>query len=521
MSQDIVPVYVSPPEYPEASSSTQPPPHPDFANTTSLHDTKSPSDFPDSDSDSEVSSRSSSPSPPPEPIEVPKDGGNNPDFDTLDSCTLSSRLVAAVENRQDDILGLYFVNGIPVDMYTCQGNTLLFLAIRAGDLRLTRFLLNQGANPSRWSSSASDKQWHSPRDAHLRRDFFLDVAPDEKDLKPRVVKYEKKNKPKDGYSLYHFYDTIDALYSARTPLMEAASVGNLAIVKLLVEQHGVDPLLVAPDGQTAFRLARDNGHAAVAEYLPATNTGGLRRIKNRSRTTVRKLKHIGENIWYYTRIITFEIPKFFIWTLPKEALKGIYRTLTNAEKMKRFFRFVFVKVPKFFFWHLPKFFLWDLPKELPSILRDLGKWIWEAMSVHIPRFLKRLGLGVWYYTKLVGVKIGHAVQAILSAIHTAILAIISFLRSVTLKDVWNGIVVAFRALFIDLPLLLWQGLKGAWKIFDYMMCGIFNIFWLLAKCLVMDVLLFIPVQLWHGLVEVGGWLGRVGREILLFINPKW
>ena len=60
----------------------------------------------------------------------------------------------------------------------------------------------------------------------------------------------------------------------RTPLMHAAEQGNLNICKILCESAFADPMLIAPDGQTAQRLAARNGHREVVDYLPA-NRGGV------------------------------------------------------------------------------------------------------------------------------------------------------------------------------------------------------------------------------------------------------
>jgi hypothetical protein len=65
---------------------------------------------------------------------------------------------------------------------------------------------------------------------------------------------------------------------ARTPLMAAAENGNLNICKILCESAFADPMLVAPDGQTAQRLAARNGHKEVVEYLPANRAGAYRRL---------------------------------------------------------------------------------------------------------------------------------------------------------------------------------------------------------------------------------------------------
>lgn len=65
----------------------------------------------------------------------------------------------------------------------------------------------------------------------------------------------------------------------RTPLMCAAENGNLNICKILCESAFADPMIVAPDGQTAQRLAARNGHKEIVQYLPANRRGVFLRIK--------------------------------------------------------------------------------------------------------------------------------------------------------------------------------------------------------------------------------------------------
>jgi Ankyrin repeats (3 copies) len=66
---------------------------------------------------------------------------------------------------------------------------------------------------------------------------------------------------------------------ARTPLMCAAEQGNLNICKILCESAFADPMLIAPDGQTAQRLAARNGHREIVQYLPAHRGGSWLRLK--------------------------------------------------------------------------------------------------------------------------------------------------------------------------------------------------------------------------------------------------
>ncbi|KAH8814666.1 hypothetical protein DL96DRAFT_1560976 [Flagelloscypha sp. PMI_526] len=64
----------------------------------------------------------------------------------------------------------------------------LFFAIRDGDIRLARFLLEHEANPSRWNSWLDPQPMNSDHDAlHMLKKFSLDVAPDEADLKPQML----------------------------------------------------------------------------------------------------------------------------------------------------------------------------------------------------------------------------------------------------------------------------------------------------------------------------------------------
>jgi ankyrin repeat protein len=66
---------------------------------------------------------------------------------------------------------------------------------------------------------------------------------------------------------------------SRTPLMCAAEQGNLNICKILCESAFADPMLIAPDGQTAQRLAARNGHKEIVQYLPAHRGGAFLRLK--------------------------------------------------------------------------------------------------------------------------------------------------------------------------------------------------------------------------------------------------
>ncbi|KAG7441713.1 uncharacterized protein BT62DRAFT_471680 [Guyanagaster necrorhizus] len=74
-------------------------------------------------------------------------------------------------------------------------------------------------------------------------------------------------------------DLVDEGFVPRTLLMEAASTGQIAMVNLLMQEYGADDTLVAPDGQTALRLAATNKQREITMFLLSRRLGAFKRIK--------------------------------------------------------------------------------------------------------------------------------------------------------------------------------------------------------------------------------------------------
>ncbi|KAH8793863.1 hypothetical protein DL96DRAFT_1739055 [Flagelloscypha sp. PMI_526] len=144
------------------------------------------------------------------------------------------------------------------------------------------------------------------------------------------------------------------------------------------------------------------------------------------------------------QIFTWKVPIFVFWYLPK-ALPFVLKELSQS-----IWEVASVDIPHVLKHFTPEFgklcpsislvvkylslWIWQASSnDIPRILRHLSSWIWQALSVNTPRFITSLALVSWYLTKMVGLKLGHATQAFVFAIHTAIRAIISFFRSATLK----------------------------------------------------------------------------------------
>jgi len=143
-----------------------------------------------------------------------------------------------ISNGQIDVFDQFVHLGFDVNhIHPRRQQYPIFYAVKCGQTNMMRHLINLGADVNVWSASDVGTGLSFPR-----------------------------------------YDTPDH-ERARTPLMCAAEQGNLNICKILCESAFADPMLIAPDGQTAQRLAARNGHREIVQYLPAHRGGSLLRLK--------------------------------------------------------------------------------------------------------------------------------------------------------------------------------------------------------------------------------------------------
>ena len=83
--------------------------------------------------------------------------------------------------------------------------------------------------------------------------------------------------------------------SHRTPLQLAAALGNPNLVKLFVDACG----------ELALRLAADNGHHEIVDFLPLRRGGGWRRWKTRHAKAMDRVRRAAEKIYHFGQ--------FFVW----------------------------------------------------------------------------------------------------------------------------------------------------------------------------------------------------------------
>ncbi|KAE9392530.1 hypothetical protein BT96DRAFT_979358 [Gymnopus androsaceus JB14] len=340
---------------------------------------------------------------------------------------MSRNILGAFYNQQYDVLALYFSKGISPDHLTCLGNTPLLLAIRKGDLKMCKFLLEHD------SPASGDSK------AFLKR-----------------VKAFQKELLKDNCLL-----------------------------------NGADPDVVAPDGLTAFRIAKDAGHGGVAKFLPPSRKRIMRRIKFRSRKPIHKIKKIGTEIYDYCRF--GQVPKFLtlgktVWKARKgtgeiigfgpiisniaSAIHSLFDgfitlmrqvtlkdTLGAFEVFKVILNAVFVELP---------LFVWKDVKGLAKALYQsfvglILSW-WTATLLSHSLIVLSLVLGKWLWKALTAIGTG--------------------VSTVTLQDVVYAFKEAFDAVFVQSTLLAWKGMTRMVKALDKLMTDLFDIFWSIAKLMV-------------------------------------
>jgi hypothetical protein len=208
-----------------------------------------------------------------------------------------------ISNGQIEALDQFVKLGLDVThIHPRRSQYPVFHAVKCAQTNMMRHLINLGADVNTWSATVISWDFNIPR-----------------------------------------YDTPDH-ERARTPLMCAAEQGNLNICKILCESAFADPMLIAPDGQTAQRLAARNGHREIVQYLPAHRGGSLLRLKcmlPRSVTCLilddynhrwRFIRVALHGIYVFLKVTFYEIPKFLIITLPWEILKETKRGIVRLYK---------------------------------------------------------------------------------------------------------------------------------------------------------------------------------------------
>ncbi|OAQ61268.1 ankyrin repeat protein [Pochonia chlamydosporia 170] len=314
------------------------------------------------------------------------------------------------------------------------------------------------------------------------------------------------------------------LFPDRTALQLAAQTGNLAIVKILIEDYGADDSLIAPDGALALRLAAANGHREIVEYLPVRRGGAWKRWRYTHRVEMDRVRRAFRGIGEFITFFAWHMPKFFLWTVPKETTQAVTKKLASAWKRRR------------------ELGGWIKRQaiELPSRVHHAGKRVAKGVR-KLPNILKRIIIRIWGYIKAlpkgvkicaqwivevlikIGLWIAHVATRCASFVHTIFSAIISWFRQITLKDVWNGFCSVLKSLFVDFPRFLWK-LTKSFSEFAYKSLEV--VFGTLGLCIwygvagIIFLLGYIPRKLWQSIQAIGRIMSKAIDEVIVYYNPK-
>ncbi|KLJ06065.1 hypothetical protein EMPG_10509 [Blastomyces silverae] len=324
----------------------------------------------------------------------------------------------------------------------------------------------------------------------------------------------------------------------RTPLQLAAELGNLPLVKMFIETYQCDDSKIAPDGQLPLRLASKNGHRHVVDYLPVRRGGGWRRWKTAHEVSMMKARRALESIYTFTAFIVYEIPKFFLWTIPKHGLveplmKGCKWCWVNRAGFLPWLKYQAQQTPA----RMKKFAksVWKVAKRVPKGVADVlkGTWkfctntlpkhIWRVLTKEIPKIVTSVSKWIWFILTSVATTIASLFQRIASLVHTILSAVASFFRGLTLMDIWNGFCDVLRVIFVSFPLKVYDIMLDFGELTYKAMGALFGlagkILWYTGFALVY-VVTYIPKQIWVVIRNMGNSIATGFNELRVWVNPK-
>jgi hypothetical protein len=316
-------------------------------------------------------------------------------------------------------------------------------------------------------------------------------------------------------------------------------------VKLLLETYHCDDSLIAPDGQIALRLAAANGHREVVDYLPSRRGGGFLRWKTTHAAAIRRTKRALIKIYEITKFFVWDIEKFFLWTVPKEYIvKPLasdcvwcwrhrkrfgswckHQAQQMPERVARFGKSVWkgVKaVPKAVTHASKAIYKW-LTKTLPKALKKIATYLWSLLTKRIPRAIAIVAKWIWQGASAGAKWLWAVLLKAASLVHTLLLAIITFFRALTLRDVWNGFVDLLHAIFVSFPLKLWTWIYAAGKMSFRVLKALFGGFGELVWYIGYGIgylIMYVPHKIWVVIQSMAGSVGKAFYEFAVWINPK-
>lgn len=168
--------------------------------------------------------------------------------------------------------------------------------------------------------------------------------------------------------------------------------------------------------------------------------------------------------------------------------------------------------------------LWRiLTQTLPKWGYEVGVWLWDLLAVRVSHALRLVLKWVWAGMKDLARDIWDIVGRTLSLLHTVLEAAITFLRNVTLKDVWNVLCDLLRAILVTLPKTVWSWAENfadvSKEILEYLLGPFGFVIWAMSYMLI-DLATFVPRKLFIVVQSLAMSFGMIAHELIVLINPK-
>lgn len=161
-------------------------------------------------------------------------------------------------------------------------------------------------------------------------------------------------------------------------------------------------------------------------------------------------------------------------------------------------------------------------KKLPKMVGKLAKEAW-GLVCRMPGACKLVV--DWLVSGVVRVSdaIWEAFKRTVSALHTAVTMVITWCKDITLKDVWNGMKIAFFAVVRDLPLAVWQFASNVGEVMYKTAKILFGTLGSLVYYIGLDVwhvIMYVPKNIWDMMRAVGRSLAKAFNEVMVQFDPK-
>ncbi|ODH49096.1 hypothetical protein GX48_04821 [Paracoccidioides brasiliensis] len=343
----------------------------------------------------------------------------------------------------------------------------------------------------------------------------------------------------DQYAIAGFYELPTGRAPIkRTPLQLAAALGNLPLVKMFMETYQCDDSKIAPDGELALRLAAENGHRHVVDYLPVRRGGGWKRWRTAHEASMIKAKAALKYIYEFVAFFIYQVPKFFIWTTPKHLFvrplsKGCKWCWKNRKGLLLWIKHQALQTPV----RMKKAAksMWSGIKRVPKAISSMSKSIWKFLTQFLPKYIWRVctkeipkivvcvSQWIWLVLSSAVKLTSNFFQKVASLLHTAFSAVISFFRNVSLIDIWNGFCDVLRVIFISLPLKICDIIVNFGELTYKIMGGIFGltgkVLWYIGFS-ILFLMMYIPTHIWFIIKSIGTSMATAFREIRVWVNPK-